>query len=112
MDILFVSRKFANQCNNQHLLLKHQGAVRAKLIGIRIAELRAAQTLNDMRHVRRARCHELKANRAGQLSVDLDHPYRLIFEGVDQQGKSIPSRALDWTKVTIIRVLGVEDTHE
>lgn len=112
MDIVFVSGKFAKRCNNQQLLLKHHGAVQAKLIGLRLTELRAAQTLNDMRNVRRARCHELKGNRAGQLSVDLDHPYRLIFEAIDDDGNSIPGRSLDWTRVTAICILGVEDTHE
>ena len=112
MDIVFVSGKLAKQCKSQRLLLQHHGAVRAKLIGQRLAELRAAQVLNDMRNVRRARCHELKGDHAGQLSVDLDHPYRLIFEAVDQEGNTIRSRALDWTKVTIIRILGVENTHD
>lgn len=112
MDIAFVSRKFAEQSKSQKLRLRHFGAVRGKLLGQRLDELRAADTLEDMRHVRRARCHELKGNRAGQLSVDLDHPYRLLFEAVDVNGNTITGRALDWTKVTVVRMLGVEDTHE
>lgn len=112
VDIVFVSRKFAEQCKSQKLRLRHFGAVRGKLIGQRLDELRAAATLEDMRYVRRARCHELKGNRAGQLSVDLDHPYRLLFEAVDSLGNTVPRRSLDWTQVTIVRILGVEDTHE
>jgi len=50
-------------------------------------------------------------NRAGQLSVDLDHPYRLLFTVAEP----IPRRddgGLDWERTTQIVVIGVENTHE
>jgi proteic killer suppression protein len=52
----------------------------------------------------------LKQDRAGQLSVDLDHPYRLIFTPA-APALTKPDGGLDWTQVTVIVVLGVEDTH-
>lgn len=56
-------------------------------------------------------CHELTGNRKGQLSMDLDHPYRLIFKpGHDP----VPERSeggLDWRAVTEITIIGVVDTH-
>lgn len=41
--------------------------------------MRAAPTLEAMRNLP-GRCHELRGNRGGQLSIDLDGPYRLLFE--------------------------------
>jgi hypothetical protein len=58
------------------------------------------------------RCHELREDRAGQLSLDLDHPYRLIFEPADNPIPLKPDGGIDWKKVTAIRIIGVEDTHE
>lgn len=51
-------------------------------------------------------------DRALQLSLDLDHPYRLIFEPANEPIPTKPDGGLDWNKVTAVRILGVEDTHE
>jgi proteic killer suppression protein len=44
--------------------------------------------------------------------VDLDHPYRLIFEVANDPKPTKPDGGLDWTKASIIRILGIEDYHE
>ena len=111
MHIKFDSNKFAKEVNDTRQLTRNQGERRAKLIRRRLDELRAAETLEVMRFLPAARCHELRGDRKGQLSVDLDHPYRLLFTPVPP----IPTKAdggLDWIKVTAIVVLGIEDTHE
>jgi hypothetical protein len=54
----------------------------------------------------------LKSDRAGQLSLDLDGPYRLLF---CPNHNPLPKRAdggLDWEKVTAIVILTVVDTHD
>ena len=33
------------------------------------------------------RCHPLKGNRKGQYAMDLVHPYRLIFEQIEDEIK-------------------------
>jgi hypothetical protein len=65
------------------------------------------------------RCHELKGERAGQLSIDLDGPYRLLFEPIEpmmnpdtEAYTEVTSSSLDWAKITCIKILGVENTHE
>ncbi len=58
------------------------------------------------------RCHELVQDRAGQLSLDLDHPYRLIFAPANEPLPTKPDGGIDWTQVTAVNILGVEDTHE
>lgn len=112
MDIIFSTNKLETECNNTKLLTKRYGPRRAKLISQRLYELRAANVLADIRYLPQPRCHELKGNRAGQLSVDLDHPYRLIFEPANNAVLLKPDGGLDWSKVTAILILGVEDTHE
>lgn len=83
---------------------------RAKLIRRRLDDLRAVETLEVMRNLP-GRCHELKGNRAGQLSLDLDGPNRLIFVPYHDPIPKKPDGGLDWNGVTVIKVLGVEDTH-
>ncbi|MEA5616378.1 killer suppression protein [Cronbergia sp. UHCC 0137] len=110
MDIVFQSDTFREECNNQRLLVKKHGADRAKRIRIRLDDLYAANVLEDMRNCR-GRCHELLYDRAGQLSLDLDHPYRLIFELADEPIPTKSDGGLDWGKVTAVRIIGVENTH-
>jgi len=112
VDILFQDRKLEKVCNNQSLLIRKYGPLRAKLLRRRLDEFRAADNLEVLRSLPQVRCHELKGNREGTLAVDLDHPYRLIFESANNPIPRKSDGGLDWTKVTAIRVLTVEDYHD
>ena len=112
MIILFKTSKLKKECNNKVLMVKRFGTKRARLLKRRLAELAAANLLEDLSNLPQARCHELKGNRKGYLSVDLDHPYRLIFEPADNPIPKKTDGGLDWSKVTEIRIIGVENTHE
>lgn len=72
----------------------------------------AASVLNDIRKLPQARCHELRGDRKGELAVDLDHPYRLIFEVANDPKPTKDNGGLDWLKTTTIRITGIEDYHE
>ncbi len=111
MDIIISDRKLGKICNQQSKLVKKYGSHQAKLIRRRLDELSAAETLITMRYLPQARCHELTGNRAGQLSVDLVHPERLIFIPAHNPVPSKPDGGLDWSRVTAIEILGIEDTH-
>lgn len=52
-----------------------------------------------------------EGKRSGQLSVDLDHPYRLIFIPDHDPAPRREDGGLEWSQVTAIKILGVEDTH-
>jgi len=111
VDNLFQDRKLEKACNDQSQLVRRYGPLRAKLLRRRLDEFRAAETLEVVRSLPQVRCHELKGNREGALSVDLDHPYRLIFEPANNPIPRKSDSGLDWTKVTAIRILTVEDYH-
>lgn len=111
MDILFQDRKLERICNDQSLLVRRFGSIGTKLLRRRLDELRAAENLAVLRSLPQARCHELKGNREGTLAVDLEHPYRLIFEPANDPIPRKLDGGLDWADVTAIRVLAVEDYH-
>lgn len=101
-------QKLFSDFNN---LRKKFGQEQANLIQRRLSQLLDANTLDDLRKLPQVRCHELSQNRAGQLSVDLKHPYRLIFR---PDHEPIPQKAtggLDWSQVTAVLIVEVVDTH-
>lgn len=86
--------------------------MRAKKIRQRMDDLRAAETLAELRTLP-GRCHELHGELKSVFSLDLDHPYRLLFRPVGEaEGISREDGGLDWTKITAVEILGVVDTHE
>ena len=110
MDIIFGSKRLAKDCSDARAMRRRWGARQADKLRQRLDDLLAAPTLETMRGLP-GRCHELSADRAGQLSVDLVHPYRLIFEPAEDQRPERSDGGLDWSGVRTIRVIGVEDTH-
>lgn len=87
------------------------GDRQAKLLTRRLVELRAARSLSDMSRLPGPRCHPLSGNRKGQLSVDLDHPNRLIFVPDQDPVPTKPDGGLDWSRITTILIIEIADTH-
>lgn len=112
MDIVFKNNKLQKACNSEKERVRAFGKDRASRLGRRLDDIRAASSLEILRPPFPGRCHELKGVRAGQISLDLDHPYRLIFEPFGEGIKRKEDGGLDWKSVLCIKIVGVEDTHE
>ena len=82
----------------------------AKKLKRRLADLEAANTLEEVRNLP-GRCHELREDRKGQLAMDLVHPLRLLFRPNHDPVPAKPDGGLDWQQVTGIEVLEVCDYH-
>jgi len=76
-----------------------------------MAELSAARNLADMAKLPAARCHELTADKKGQISVDLQHPYRFLFIPANVPLPRKPDGGLDWAAVTEIEIVEIADPH-
>lgn len=111
MDILFQTNKQEKKFNNSKKLVKTHGSKRARLIRRRLDDLHDADTLAEFRHLA-GRCHELHGVRKGQLSLDLDGPYRLVFEPAIKPAPKKLDGGLDWDQIRAVCVLEVADTHE
>jgi len=83
----------------------------AKVIRRRLDDLDAADNLEVMRNLP-GRCHELKGDRKGQLSIDLVHPERLVFVPAHDPVPIKEDGGIDWKRVTSIKIVEVVDTHE
>lgn len=111
MKINFTSRKLQKVCNSEKELRARFGKPLAERLQQRLAELKAAETLEDIRRLPSARCHELSQDRKGQLAVDVVHPKRLIFEPDHNPVPRKPDGGLDWSQITRIRVIEIIDYH-
>ena len=115
MDISFKNKKLRKEFNEGKRLEKVHGVLRATKIRIRLTELRSAASLNDFWPPKSgpSRCHELTMGKQkGMLSVDLDHPYRLLFVPDHDPVPLKSDGGLDWKQVTAITITEIEDTHE
>lgn len=113
MDITFATKKLQKELSEEKAMLKAHGSVRTKKLKIVMMSLRAASNLGAFAPPMSPphRCHELTGNRKGQLTLDLDHPYRLIIK---PDHKPLPLRkegGLNWQSVTAIEIIEIEDTH-
>jgi len=111
MEVFFHSRKFQKICNRESVMQCELGKQQAQKLKVRLMELRAAANLAEISKVPPPRCHELTGDRYGQLSVDLDHPFRLIFIPANDPLPAKPDGGLDWARVTSVEILEIADTH-
>lgn len=111
MNITFADRKLRKLSNNDAMLFKKYGSVRAEKLRLRLKDLMFADSLEDTRHLP-GNYHELKNNRKGQWACDLDQPYRLVFKPhehpipIDNAGQYI------WKEITGVEILGIFNYHK
>lgn len=110
MDILFDTTKLARVYSGSPERAREFGPERAKRLGIRLDQMRAAANLLDFKAVH-PRCRSLTGNRAGQWSADLDGPYRLIFEIADDPVPVDAHDSINLAEVKKVRIIEIADTH-
>ena len=108
MQITFATKAIQRLCEEEKHQLKQLGTKRAKRLKNRLSELRAVQNVSQLQL---GRPHALTEDRAGQYSVDLDGPMRLLFEPTDQPPPTLAAGGIDWQQVTSVRLLEIGDTH-
>ncbi|MFH2218568.1 MAG: killer suppression protein [Pseudomonadota bacterium] len=111
MVIYFRTKRLQKICNNTNEAIKKLGPKMARKLQQRLMELKAAFCLADISKVPPPRCHSLSGDRDGQLSVDLEHPYRLLFIPADDPIPVTQDGGLDWSNITEIEIVEVIDTH-
>jgi plasmid maintenance system killer protein len=111
MVIYFRTKRLQKICNNTNEAIKKLGPKMARKLQQRLMELKATSCLADISRVPPARCHLLTGDRDGQLSVDLVHPYRLLFIPANDPIPVTQDGGLDWSNITEIEIVEIDDTH-
>jgi len=111
MRVTFTSGKLAKDCSSDRERLRRFGAERARKLKLRLDQMQAAASITELMTLPGTRCHQLSTDRDEQFSVDLDGPYRLIFE-VDVD--PVPRRqdaGIDLDAIDAVAVIEIADTH-
>lgn len=110
MKVTFRKNKLAKICSEERSLKKAYGQLALK-IQQRLLELSAAVTLSDISTLPPVRLHPHSGKPKGYFSIDITHPFRIIFTVAD---KPMPLKAdggVDLTKVTEIVIEEIYDPH-
>jgi len=91
--------------------MRNYGPDNGRRVCQRLVQLMAAENLETLRFLPQLRAHELTGDRAGQISVDVRHPHRLLFVPDHEGTPRKPDGGLDWKRVTKVKILGIVDTH-
>lgn len=110
MQISFAKRRLQKTCEEHRLLQKDHGEGCAKKIAARLADLRAASSLEAFRHLPGG-CHELSGDREGQLALRLPDGKRLIMRPSDNPAPAKDDGGLDWSAVEAIEIVEIVDYH-
>jgi plasmid maintenance system killer protein len=111
VEVLFDDEELRDDCNDEKALIRRFNRQRAKLVRRRLDDLHAAPNLETMRNLP-GRCHELKGDRKGQVSIDLDGPYRMILRPLGNPMPRKQDGGLSWRDVKAISIVEIIDTHE
>jgi toxin HigB-1 len=113
VNIYFKNNKLQKICNSRKEMIKAHGERCAKKLQQRLKELSAANTLMDISHLPPPRCHELRGSHKGIFSVDLVHPYRLLFVPVIKDtDEAKDGNSYIKERITEIKIIDIEDTHD
>lgn len=110
MDITFTNKKLEELANNDRKRLKEFGKLRSDKFKIRLAQLRAATNLEEVRFLP-GNFHELINNRKGQWACDLDQPYRLVFMPHEQPIPTNEHGQYVWIEITEVEVIEIVNYH-
>lgn len=82
----------------------------AEKIMQRLDQIRAADTLEDLRHVP-GNFHELTGDRNGEWACNLTGQMRLVFEPHNMPLPRLNNGSVDWSAIEGITVLEIIDYH-
>ena len=111
MNLTFADKKLQKIVNNDKLMLKEFGKVRAEKLRNRLIQLQDAGTLEDVRYLP-GNYHELTGDRKGQWACDLDQPYRLIFEPHEYPIPTNEHGQYIWLKIVGVEIIEIVNYHK
>jgi proteic killer suppression protein len=111
VEISFADKKLEKLANDDKKLIREYGKDQAAKIKTRLAQLRAANTLEDVRNLP-GHYHELLNNRKGQWGCDLIQPYRLVFTPQERPMPVNEHGQYVWAEIIGVEILEVKNYHK
>ncbi len=111
VKITFANKSLEKLANDDRQMLNALGKNRATLFRRRLAQLADASSLEDLRYIA-GNFHELKNDRKGQWSCNLDQPYRLIFTPHENPIPMNKDGQYIWLEIFGIDILEIVNYHK
>jgi len=105
MDIAFHSKALRDICESAESLRKHFGAPAAESIMRRLADLRAASSIND---VAVGNPREAPKIRPQTMVLDAAAGYRILFRANHLKPPLGPDGSINWSAVSRIKLMSIE----
>lgn len=98
MKIIYKNNKIKKICENDYFAIKTYGLEMTKKIKLRIKLLTYYSNIDLLIYDGFGRCHKLYGDRRNQYAIDLIHPFRLIFQIIEEE-------------IQIVEILEIADYH-
>ena len=110
MNITFANKRLEKWGNNFALAQRKLGNDRAAKYHQRLDDIKDTDSFADLGFLP-GNFHSLTANRNGQWSCSLDHPYRLIFEPAIKPVPCNEHGTPILTEMKIVEIIEIVDYH-
>lgn len=108
MELSFESKPLRAICETESQAKLELGPAVAEILKHRLADLRAAGSVKDLMV---GRPHVLQGSDGQHMAVELCVGYRLVFKSNHTNNPITDADDIDWTRVTRIKILGIESHH-
>lgn len=110
MDIRYRNKRDRELLNDHGKLVREYGNRMADRIILRQQQM-AAGSLYEFSRLPQTGGHALHGDRQGEYAAYLVHPDRIVFAPDHDPLPATPDGGLDWTRVTAVKILRIEDYH-
>ena len=95
MEISYPSKRVQKLCTVEKEMKGKLGTRMAEVLQRQLALIEAVANLEELWAMPQTRCHDMKGDRKGQVSIDLVHPKRLYIQ--PDHDPSPKRRTAGWT---------------
>lgn len=108
LELAFSNKSLRQLCQSEAIAKRSLGTIVAEKLKRRLADLRAATCVADLVA---GRPREREGSHHHEIVVDLGEGTRLVFCANHNIIPMLESGAVDWSKVSRIKILGIESNH-
>lgn len=109
MKLEFENKKLKELCEIEKQARRELGAVAAKKLQSRLADIVAADCVGDLVL---GKPHPLTGDRTGQFALTLHRGLRLVFEPKMDEVPITDEKAIIWKDVTGVNIVFIGDYHD
>jgi plasmid maintenance system killer protein len=111
MEISYPSKRMQKLCTREKEMRGKLGTRMAEVLKRQLAVIEGAANLAELWAIPQTRCHEMKGDRKGQISIDLVHPQRLYIRPDHDPVPQQEGGGLDRAAVTRVLIVDIDDPH-